>query len=385
MMDANVAMTDLSPFTEEEEMFRNTVRNFLDRELEPNADKFLGDIDYDRQFWRKAGAAGLLGAVIPEAYGGAGASTICGVVMAQELGRSAGGATVGSSLGGDIATHILVKGGTDAQLRKWAPGILTGEVIQCMPLTEAGAGSDATAIRTTAVRDGDHYVINGTKIYTSTGNKAHLLYVVAKTDPTQRGRGMSIFLVEADTPGITRRRMATMGFPAYDLAEFYFDDLRVPAENMFLGEGRAMEILMSTFGVDRLEISARALGEAELAFSLAMDFVKQRKAFGQLVFDFQTTQFKLAEMKTDIEVGRAFLWDNIRKYRAGTFTLADGAMAKLWIPEMSARVVDMALQMFGGSGFMEEMPISKLYRGNRLHRLYAGTSELQKVAIARTF
>jgi acyl-CoA dehydrogenase len=275
-------------------------------------------------------------------------------------------------------------GGTDEQKRKWAPGILSGDVPQCMPLTEADAGSDATAIRSTAIRDDDDYVINGSKIYISTGNKAKLLYVVAKTDPTKRGSGMSMFLVEGDTPGVSRRRMATMGYDAYDLAEFHFDNVRVPAENLFLGEGKALSILMSSFALDRLEIAARSLGEAELAFKLALDFVKERKAFGQPVFDFQNTQFKLAEMKTEIEVGRSFLHDGVRKYRAGKFELADGAMAKLWIPEMSARVIDMALQMFGGSGFMEEMPISKLYRSNRLHRLYAGTSELQKVAIAKT-
>jgi acyl-CoA dehydrogenase len=383
-MDYVTTDADLSPFTEEEEMFRRTVRAFLDKELEPHAEKFVGDLDYDRAFWRKAGAAGLLGAVIPEEFGGPGASDICGLILTHELGRSVGGTIVGSSLSGDIATHLLMMGGSEAQKRKWSPGILSGEVIQCMPLTEADAGSDATAIRATAVRDGDHYVINGSKIYISTGNKAHLLYVVAKTDPTKRGSGMSMFLVEATTPGVSRNRMNTMGYPAYDLAEFHFDDVRVPAENLFLGEGKALQILMSTFALDRLEIAARSLGEAELAFNLALDFVKVRKAFGQPVFEFQNTQFKLAEMKTEIEVGRSFLHDGIRKYRCGRFQLVDGAMTKLWIPEMADRVIDKALQMFGGAGFMEEMPISKLYRGNRLQRLYAGTSELQKVAIGRT-
>ena len=253
-----------------------------------------------------------------------------------------------------------------------------------MPLTEAGAGSDALAIRTTAVRDGDDYVINGSKIYISGGNKSHLLYVVAKTDPTKRGKGISMILVEANTPGVSRRPQKTMGYAAYDLAEFHFDDVRVPATNIMLGEGRALELMMTIFARDRLEIAGRALGEAELAFQLALDFVKQRKAFGQPVFEFQNTQFRLAEMKTEIEVGRSFLHDAIRKVRAHRFSLADGAMAKLWIPEMASRVIDKAMQMFGGASFMDEMTISRLYRGNRLHMLYAGTSELQKVAIART-
>jgi alkylation response protein AidB-like acyl-CoA dehydrogenase len=177
--------------------------------------------------------------------------------------------------------------------------------------------------------------------------------------------------------------MKTSGYPLYDCGEFTFEDVRVPAANLFLGEGRGMEILMSTFAMDRLEIGARALGEAELAFDLAMDYFKQRKVFGQTAWEFQNTQFKMAEFKTEIEVGRSFVHDAVRKYRAGAFTFADGAMLKLWMSEMVCRVVDGCVQMFGGSGFMDEMPISRLYRAVRLHRLYAGTSELQKVAIAK--
>jgi acyl-CoA dehydrogenase len=372
-----------SPFTEEEAAFRSTVRKFLDRELEPNAAKFVGNLDYDKAFWRKAGAAGLLGTMIPETYGGPGASDACGVITAQELGRSIGGATVGLSLCADMCTRMLMIGGTEEQKRKFAPGILSGEITPCMPLTEPDAGSDATAIRATATREGEHYVINGSKVFITNGNKAGLMYVVAKTDPTKRGSGMSMFLVEGNTPGISRHPMKTMGYDAYDVAELHFDNLRVPAANLLLGEGRGLEIVMSTFLFDRLEISARALGEAELAFRLALDHVRVRKAFGKTLFEFQNTQFKLADMKTEIEVGRAFLYDGIRKQRAGELDFAGSSMLKLWITEMSGRVVDNAMQMFGGSGFMDEMPISKLYRCNRLHRLYAGASELLKIAIAR--
>jgi acyl-CoA dehydrogenase len=305
------------------------------------------------------------------------------VIKAYELGRTIAGATVGSALSADNATHILMFGGSDAQKHTWAPGIVSGEVLQCMPLTEPDAGSDATAIRTTAMRDGGQYVINGSKTFISNGGSADILYVVAKTDTSLRGKGMSIIIVEATTPGVNRRRLKTMGYPGYDVAEFHFDNVRVPVENILLGEGRAFEILFSTFAQDRLEIASRALGEADLAFELTLEYVKQRKAFGQRVFDFQNTQFKLAEMKTAVEVGRAFLYNGIRKYRAGQFQLADGAMLKLHLSEMVSRVVDEAIQLFGGSGFMDEMPISRLYRGSRLHRLYAGTSELQKIAIAK--
>lgn len=373
----------LSPFTEEEEAFRDAVRKFLDRELEPSYTKFVGDLEYDKAFWRKAGSAGLLGAVIPEGYGGPGASDICGVIIAQEMGRSVGGATVGLSLSADICTRMLVSSAPESLKNRFIPRILSGEISQCMPLTEPDAGSDATAIRATAVRDGDHYVINGTKVFISNGNKAHLMYVVAKTDTSKRADGMSMFLVEGDMQGVTRHAMKTMGYAAYDLAELHFDNVRVPVENLLLGEGRGLEILMSTFAFDRMEVAARSLGEAELSFKLALEFVKNRKAFGKTVFEFQNTQFKIAEMKTDIEVGRSFLHDAIRKYRAGAFSFGDGSMLKLWVTEMSGRVIDSAVQMFGGSGFMDEMPVSQLYRCNRLHRLYAGSSELLKVAIAR--
>ncbi|MFE7422218.1 acyl-CoA dehydrogenase family protein [Rhodococcus sp. NPDC057529] len=373
-----------SPFTEEEEYARQSVRAFLDRELEPHLEKFIGDPEVDREFWRKAGRAGILGVGIPEEYGGPGGSDLFGVIVAYELGRSVGGTVVGSSITADAgATHVLMTGGSVEHKRRWAPGIMSGEITQAFAVTEPDAGSDVMAIRTRAVRDGDDYVINGSKIFISNANKADLIYVAAKTDPTQRGRGMSMFIVEGTTPGLSRRRMQTMGYPAYDLAELYFDDMRVPAENLLVGEGQAMGLMMSTFALDRLEMAARALGEAELAFELALEHVRNREVFGQKILDFQNTQFALADMKTEIEVGRSFVNDGIRKYRAGRFTMTDGAMLKVWVPEMTSRVVDRALQMFGGSGFIDEMPISRLYRGSRVHRLYAGATEIQKVTIAR--
>jgi alkylation response protein AidB-like acyl-CoA dehydrogenase len=371
-----------NPFSEEEELFRRTVQAFYAKELEPRLKEFERT-GVDRAFWRKAGAAGLLGCNIPGEYGGPGGSDLCPMIRTYELGRTIAGAIVGNCLSTDIATHILMFGGSEAQKRKWAPGILAGELLQCMPLTEPGGGSDVTAMRTTAKREGNEYVINGSKTFISGGQLADIFYVVAKTDPTKRGRGISIIVVQANTSGVSRNRLTTMGYPGYDLSEFHFDNVRVPVENVLLGEGRAFEILFSTFAQDRFEVGARALGEAELAFELTLDYVKQRKAFGQHVFDFQNTQFKLAEMKTDIEVGRSFLYDGIRKFRVGAFTLADGAMLKLWLSEMVSRVVDECVQLFGGAGFMDEMPISRLYRGSRLHRLYAGTSELQKIAIAK--
>jgi len=383
VFDKSCKREELHPFSEIEEMFRSTVRKFLDQELEPHWQEFEQNEGVSREFWRKAGQAGILGLCIPEVYGGAGGDGIMYVVLSQELGRSVGGATIGTTLDADLASLILVAGGSDEQLRRWAPGILSGAVLQSLALTEPDAGSDATAIRTSAVRVGDEFVINGSKTYITNANKANLIYVVAKTDTAKKGAGMSIILVDGDTPGITRRRLKTMGYSASDVAELHFDNVRVPTSNLVLGEGKAMSLMLTFFALDRLGISARALGEAELAFSMTLDYVKQRKAFGQRIFDFQNTQFKLAEMKTQIEVGRSYLHDGIRKLRADCFDLSDGAMLKLWICEMAGRVIDDCVQLFGGAGFMDEMPISRLYKGNRLHRIYAGTSELQKIAIAR--
>jgi acyl-CoA dehydrogenase len=386
-MRSETVTENVSPFNEAEEAFRKKVREFLDRELEPNAEKFFDtqgyNVEYDRTFWRRAGEAGILGSCIPSEYGGPGLSDMCNVVIAQEMGRSIGGVTVGSSIQGDIAAFIFMKGASKELKHKWSPAIISGKTVASLAVTEESAGSDATAVKTTAIRDGEHYVVNGSKRYVSTGNVAHLHFVVVKTDPAKRGAGTSMIMIESDMPGFHRHPMKTMGYPGMDLAEFKFDSIRVPAGNLFLGEGRGIEILLSTFALDRLGLSARALYEAELAFRLALDYVRRREAFGQPLFDFQNTRFKLAEMKTEIEAGRSFLYNAVRKHRAGEFRFVDGAMAKLWLPEMATRVVDKAFQMFGGAGFMDETPISKIYRANRVHRIHAGTAELQRVAIAK--
>ncbi|WP_285730642.1 acyl-CoA dehydrogenase family protein [Nocardiopsis sp. ATB16-24] len=383
MMSSNEVVD--SPFTEEEEDARAVIRTFLQRELEPVASLFVDDPSREREFWRRAGEAGVLGANIDERYGGPGMSALFGVVLSYELGRSPAGAIVGSSITADPgATHVLMSGGSEEHKHRLAKGIMSGDLTPAFAVTEPEAGSDALAMRTHAVRDGDEYVLNGSKTFISNGNKAELIYLAAKTDPTRRGAGVSMFLVEGQPAGLSRVRMKTMGYPAYDLAELYFDDVRVPAENLLLGEGRGMELMMSTFALDRLQMAARALGEADLAMELALEHAKTREMFGKSLFDFQNTKFVLADMKTQIEVGRAFLHEGIRKYRADRFTMSDGAMLKVWIPEMAGRVIDDALQLFGGSGFMDEMPIAQLYKGSRLHRLYAGTTEIQKETIARS-
>ncbi|WP_395067908.1 acyl-CoA dehydrogenase family protein [Paraburkholderia silvatlantica] len=373
-----------TPFTPEEELYRRTVRTFIEREIEPHYQQISARGEDRRTLWRKAGAAGMLGACIPEQYGGAGATTLCNVLLSYELARSESYATLGSLFATDLATSLLVEANASHLLDVWAPKILAGEAIQCMALTEPDAGSDATAIRASARRDGDHYVINGSKTYITNGDVADLIYVVVKTDPTARGRGMSILLVEGDTPGVTKRPLKTMSFAAGNTAELHFDNVRVPVGNLVGTEGGAFRLLMSSIAVDRLQMGARALAQAELAFDLTLDYVKARKVFGATLFDLQNTQFKLAEIRTDIEAGRAFLHESVRRVRAGVCGEADSASAKLWLTEMSHRAVDACLQFFGGAGFMDEMPISRIYTANRVLRIYAGTSEILKLVIARS-
>ena len=359
-------------------------RAFFQRELEPRIKEFEKQ-GTDRAFWHAAGAAGLLGVFVPPEYGGPGADPLAIMIVSEELGRAPGGATVGSCLNADMTTYFMVHYGTDAQKRRWLPGVVTGDVIQATALTEPESGSDAASIRTTALRRGDHYVINGSKCFISNGSKADLIYVIAKTDPEARGRGTSVILVPGDTPGLTRRLQPTMGFKGGDTSELFFDDVTVPAENLLGKEGEGLRMFQPVISLDRMQLCARSQGSAETAFEMTLEYVRNRRIFGQRLIDFQNTQFKLAEMETEIAVGRAFLNEIIRKYRAGACTDADTSMLKIWIPEMEGRVLDRCLQFWGGSGFMDDMPISRMYTAARVQRIYAGATELQMALLARRY
>jgi alkylation response protein AidB-like acyl-CoA dehydrogenase len=376
-------MTHRYGYTEEHELYRRTCRAFFDKELDPYYKQYAAAGGVDKAFWRKAGNAGLLGSAIPEEFGGPGGDFVFNVILAEELGRSVGSSLTGSSLMADIATHILMGHGSDVQKRKYAEGIMSGEISQAMPLTEPDVGSDATAIKTTAIRDGDEYVINGDKFFISNGTSADVLYVVAKTDPAKGAKGMTIIIVDADTKGVERRKIPMVGWSAGDTGELTFRNVRVPVENVLGQEGGAMKVMMSTFLEDRIQIAARSLGAADLALTLTLDYTKQRIVSGQRVIDFQNTQFVLAEVKTDIEVARAFVDQAVMKLRDKRFTFDQGAMVKLWCTEMENRVVDKCQQLFGGAGQMRDTPIANMYTAARIQRIYAGTSEVQKVAIAR--
>jgi len=375
-------------FSEEHELFRETCRRFFEKELEPNYIRWEKEGQgTPAEFWRKAGEVGLVGMSVPAEYGGPGGDFLYNIIQNEELGRFVGGASVGAAIATDVMTNILVEHGTHEQKQRWCPGILEGSVIQALGLTEPGSGSDVASIQTRARKAGGDFIINGNKCYMSSGAKANLLYIIAKTDDDlQRGRGaMTLFLVDTKTPGITQRRMDTLGMRASSTGEAFFTDVRVPADCMVGNEGEALRgVLKGTFTLDRTLISTRALASAELAFNLTLEYVKNRKVFGQAVFDFQNTQFKLAEMKTELVAGAAFRESLLRQLVAGRLDVLTATTAKLWFSEMTYRIADTCLQLHGGFGYMTESAISRLYTAARVEPIYGGTSEIQKVNIAKS-
>jgi len=370
-----------SPYSEEHEQYRRALRRFLDTELDPYIQKYEDAGGHDTTLWKKAGQAGLLGVTISEEYGGPGGDKMFNVVQSDEVGRSMGGATIGSSITSDLATSLLVDHGTHEQKLRWCPGILSGETIQAFAVTEPHSGSDFTSMRTRARRQGDEWVVNGSKTFISNVAKAGLIYLFAKTNDSDR---VTCFLLDAKTKGVATTKLKTMGQPAGNVGELFLEDVRIPHDQLLGKENDGLKVAFNTFAVDRMCIAARSLAEAELAFRLTLDFVKNRESFGHKIFEYQNTQFKLAEIKTALEVARAFhdrcLWD----YREDRLDLARSAMLKLHCAQTACHVVDDCVQLHGGAGWMDATPVSRIYTSLRLQRIYAGTDEMQKIAIART-
>jgi alkylation response protein AidB-like acyl-CoA dehydrogenase len=364
------------------------VRRFFEREIEPYyKDWERQENGYPFELWRKAGKAGLVGLSVPEQYGGPGCDALYGIIAAEESGRFVSGASLGPSVfGADHLTKLLVESGTEEQKRKYFPGILAGEIVQTGAISEPGAGSDVNAMISHARRDGDGFILNGQKIFITGGMHANLCYLVAKTDQDiERGRGhLTMFIVEMDTPGITRRRLDTLGVKAGDLAELFFDDVRVPASAMLGPPGGAMRgVLSKIFTEDRVLLACRALAVADLALDLTIEYTKNRIVFGKRVFDFQNTQFKLAELKANIVVGEGFRRDLLHKFVCGTLDDLTCSAAKYWMTELEFRTTHECLQLHGGYGYITETPINTLFSFARLDTLHAGTSEIHKGNIAR--
>jgi acyl-CoA dehydrogenase len=378
-------LSRLIGYSDEHEMFRDSLRAFLASELTPNVEKWNLQHYPDTDFWKKAGSLGFLGAAIPEVYGGHGADFLYHVIVAQELGKCDGAESCGMLLQSDLPAFHILNYGTEELKKAILPRVIRGETILTVAMTEPGGGSDVGAIRSTAVRDGDHYIINGSKTYISGVHTGHIALTALKTDSSLGSRGISLILVDLDALGVRRGHpLKKMGAQAADAGELFFEDLRVPISRRLGQEGQGLSILLSEVARERLLMAVRSLEEAQRAFGLTVDFVKGRTAFGKKVFEFQNTQFTLATLKTDLAAGRALVDECLAEMSCGGLDPTRAAMAKLWVTEMQGRVVDQCVQLHGGAGYMDEYAISRLYTAARVTRIYGGTSEIMRMVIART-
>ncbi|MBB6227151.1 alkylation response protein AidB-like acyl-CoA dehydrogenase [Polymorphobacter multimanifer] len=383
MLETRLDTGERRVYGPEHNAFRESVRKLFDRELIPNLDRFEEEGLVSRDFWRACGDNGLLCPTVPEEYGGLGLDFGYNAVVNEELAYA--GSSAGITLQSDIVADYILSYGSEEQKQKYLPKMISGELITAIAMTEPGAGSDLQGVRTTAKRDGNHYVISGSKTYITNGQNADLIIVVAKTDPDKGAKGTSLILVEAGTEGFARgRNLDKIGQNSADTSELFFEDVRVPMTNCLGEENKGFIYLMSQLPQERLGIAISAQAGAQRAFDEAVKFVKERKAFGKTVFDFQNTKFQLATMKTELQVGWAQIDWGLKRLLEGKLTAAEASAAKLWHTEMQGRVVDEALQLHGGAGYMNEYPIARMWRDARVQRIYGGTSEIMREVISRT-
>jgi alkylation response protein AidB-like acyl-CoA dehydrogenase len=375
-------MSRRSAFSDDHHQFRDQVRRFFDRELLPHIDRWEAEGIIDRTFWTKAGEAGLLCPTVPEQYGGPGLDFGFNAVVGEELGYA--GSTAGITLHSDIVADYIVAYGSEEQKLHWLPRMVSGETATAIAMTEPGAGSDLQGIRTSARRDGNHYVLNGSKTYITNGQHADLIIVAAKTDPALGAKGVSLILVESDRNGFARgRNLDKIGFHSQDTSEMFFEDVRVPITNCLGAEGMGFAYLMNQLPQERLSIACAAQASGQRAFDEAVKFTKERKAFGKTVFDFQNTRFTLADLATKLQVGWAHLDWTLRRHIAGELTAAEASAAKLWHTELQWEACDASLQLHGGAGYMNEFPIARLWRDARVTRIFGGTNEIMREVVSR--
>ena len=369
----------------EHEAFRSTVREFLGREVRPHHAQWEADGIVPRELWTKAGAQGLLCFDVPEEYGGAGVTDFrYNMVLAEEM-TKAGASGPGFPVHTDIIVPYLTSLGTDEQKRRWLPGCVSGETITAIAMTEPGAGSDLQGIRTTAVDKGDHYVLNGSKTFISNGILADLVIVVARTDPEAGHKGISLLVVERGMAGFERgRNLDKMGLKAQDTAELFFEDVEVPKENLLGEEGSGFVSLMTNLPQERLSIATMAAAACEAVLGMCLDYAKEREAFGRPIGKFQHNRFLVAEMATEARIARVFVDDCVRLHNAGKLDTSLAAMAKWWTTELQTKIVDRAVQLHGGYGYMNEYPVARAYVDSRVQTIYGGTTEIQKEIIGRS-
>jgi alkylation response protein AidB-like acyl-CoA dehydrogenase len=374
-------------FTEEHDMFRDSFRHFVEKEIVPYNEQWEKDGIVSHEMWLKAGQQGFLGLTVPEQYGGADVHDFSySSIIVEELAR-AGTVSAGAGIGlhNDIVIPYILDYTNDEQKQRWLPGMCAGKLITAIAMSEPNTGSDLAAIRTTAIRQGDYYLLNGAKTFITNGILSDVVIVVAKTDPAMRHKGISLLVVERGMEGFTRgRKLEKVGFKAQDTAELFFENVKVPVANLLGEEGQGFYYLMRKLAQERLSVAIQAVAACEVALDITLQYCKERHAFGQPIGSFQNSRFKLAEMKTEIEIARVFVDRCIEELNAEALTPETAAMAKWWTSDLQKRVLDQCVQLHGGYGYMLEYPIARMYLDARVQSIYAGTNEIMKEIIGRS-
>ncbi|WP_444926132.1 acyl-CoA dehydrogenase family protein [Microbulbifer sp. TRSA002] len=376
-------MVPRTVYNEDHEQFRETLRKFLENEAVPYHHQWEKDGQIDRKLWNKAGEMGFLCPQVDEKYGGLGLDYGYNSIIDEEVAR-AGLSGIGWGLHSNIAVPYIINYGTEEQKKKYLPKCISGEMITAIAMSEPGAGSDLQGVRTTAVRKGDHYLLNGSKIFITNGQQADLVIVVAKTDPHEGASGVSLFLVEAASPGFKKgSNLEKIGMKAQDTSELFFDDVRVPVDNLLGGEGQGFIYLMQELPQERLSVAIYAIANAEAALQWTIDYVRDRKAFGKPISAFQNTQFKLAELDSELTALRVFIDRCLELHYKKELDVATAAKAKLLSTDFQCKLLDECVQLHGGYGYMWEYPIARSWADARVARIYAGTNEIMKLIISR--
>ncbi|MDH3248171.1 MAG: acyl-CoA dehydrogenase family protein [Acidimicrobiia bacterium] len=374
-------------FDSEHELFRETVRDFIGREIAPNHLRWETDGKVDKSMFRAAGEQGLLGMAVPERFGGAGVSDFrFNVVISEEtMAADVFGSGMCITLHNDVCLPYFVELATDDQMERWGPGLVDGSLMSAIAMTEPGAGSDLAGISTTATRDGDQYVVNGSKTFITNGINSDLVITAVKTDPTQRHAGVSLLVIEDGMEGFTRgRNLEKIGLHSQDTAELFFSDVHVPVSNLLGAEGRGFYHLVNNLPQERLSLAVGSLAHARTAFGWTLEYVKERKAFGAPIGSNQVIKHRLAEIATELDLGQAYLDAQVERLNQRELSAEDAAKSKWWCSELEKRVIDSCLQFYGGWGYMEEYPIARAYRDARVQTIYGGTTEIMKEIIGKS-
>lgn len=371
-------------YESEHEMFRDSFRKFLEDEAVPYHSQWEKDGQVDRELWRKAGQMGYLSPTVPEEYGGVGVDFRYNAIVDEEVAKL-GLSGIGFGLHSDIAVPYIMAYGTEEQKKKYLPGCVNGDIVTAIAMTEPGTGSDLQGVKANAVLDGDHYILNGSKTFITNGQLADLIIVVAKTNPEAGAKGTSLLLVETGTEGFEKgQNLEKIGMKAQDTSELFFQDVKIPKENLLGAEGMGFIYLMQELPQERLSVGLNAIASAESILEQTLTYVKDRKAFGRAISSFQNTQFKLAEMSATLTMARVFVDKCLELHIDGKLDVVTAAKLKMLTTDIQCDVIDECLQLHGGYGYMWEYPVARAYADARVQKIYAGTNEIMKLIIARS-